>query len=148
VAIVLILLRHMLPIHVYDPVAGVCIQLLWFLGAYVLMLATIPLLYRISTRTRLAIATAGLYGLAAMIDAVWLHWSSTAPLGYLNMAVWLIPGLFGVAYRRGSIAPRTAFVTGVVMLGINVSLVWLGPYDVSLRGFRDSAWRTWLRRRC
>ena len=31
-------------------------------------------------------------------------------LGYLNMAVWLIPGMFGIAYRRrcSPAVPRSA----------------------------------------
>ena len=48
-AVALTVLRHVLPEHVYEPVAGVSIQLLWFLGAYVLVLAAMPLLCRITT---------------------------------------------------------------------------------------------------
>ena len=44
----LAILRYFLPEHVYDPVAGISIQLLWFLGAYVLVLAAVPLLARIT----------------------------------------------------------------------------------------------------
>lgn len=40
----LAILRYFLPEHVYEPVAGISIQLLWFLGAYVLVLAAVPLL--------------------------------------------------------------------------------------------------------
>src|SRR3984893_1382306 len=42
-------LSAVLPQHVYEPVAGISIQLLWFLGAYVLVLAAVPLLARITT---------------------------------------------------------------------------------------------------
>ncbi|MCB0117369.1 MAG: acyltransferase, partial [Caldilineaceae bacterium] len=45
-AIALVALRQVLPLHVYEPVAGVSTQLLWFLGAYVLVLAAVPLLAR------------------------------------------------------------------------------------------------------
>ena len=46
-------LRLVLPEHVYEPVAGISIQLLWFLGAR-LVLATVPLLARITTAGRLS----------------------------------------------------------------------------------------------
>ena len=45
--VALAVLSAVLPEHVYEPVAGISIQLLWFLGAYVLVLATVPLLARI-----------------------------------------------------------------------------------------------------
>jgi acyltransferase-like protein len=38
-AAALIVLHRVLPVHVYEPIAGISIQLLWFLGAYVLVLA-------------------------------------------------------------------------------------------------------------
>jgi hypothetical protein len=38
-AVALTTLRLVLPEHVYEPIAGISIQLLWFLGAYVLVLA-------------------------------------------------------------------------------------------------------------
>jgi fucose 4-O-acetylase-like acetyltransferase len=47
--VALIVLRQVLPIHVYEPVAGISTQLLWFLGAYVLVLAAVPALTRITT---------------------------------------------------------------------------------------------------
>jgi hypothetical protein len=133
-SVALTLLSLVLPRHVYDPIAGVSIQLLWFLGAYVLVLAAVPLLYRINTARRLAIGVAAVYAGVAAVDFVRLHTSGTAVLGYLNMAAWLIPGMFGVAYRRGLLTRRTAVVTGLLMLAVNLVLVWLGPYDLSLVG--------------
>ena len=107
-AVALAVLYPLLPQHVYEPVAGISIQLLWFLGVYVLVLAAMPALYRITTPARLAAGVIGTYAMVAVIDAVRLHWSAAAPIGYLNLAAWLIPGMFGVAYRRQLItgAPR------------------------------------------
>ena len=42
-ATALLILKPLLPIHVYEPIAGISIQLLWFLGAYVMVLAAVPL---------------------------------------------------------------------------------------------------------
>ncbi|SRX94052.1 acyltransferase 3 [Xylanimonas cellulosilytica DSM] [Mycobacterium shimoidei] len=135
-AVALIALRQILPSHVYDPVAGVSVQLLWFLGAYVLVLATMPLLYRITTTRRLVFSVAGLYAFVAIIDIVRLHTPGAGLLGYLNMAAWVIPGMFGVAYRRSLVSTRAALTIGLLMLGVNLALVWIGPYDVSLVGIQ------------
>ncbi len=136
-AVVLVALRAVLPRHVFDPVAGVSIQLLWFLGAYILVLAATPLLYRITSTGRLAVGVAGVYAGVALVDLIRLHTSTGSPLGYLNMAAWAIPGMFGVAYRRNLLSPRAALRIGLAMLGVNVLLCWAGPYEVSLVGIGD-----------
>ena len=132
--IALAVLSMVLPQHVYEPVAGISIQLLWFLGAYVLVLATVPLLARITTTRRLAAAVAGTYAFIAVVDAIRINVDGLAALGYLNMVVWLIPGMFGVAYRRRLLAGHVALSLGVVMLTVNVALLVLGPYELSLVG--------------
>ena len=130
----LAILRYFLPEHVYDPVAGISWQLLWFLGAYVLVLAAIPLLARITTTSRLAGAVAGTYMVIAVVDAVRINVDGLSRLGYLNLVVWLIPGMFGVAYRRSLLTGRAALLIGVAMVAVNVALMWLGPYELSLVG--------------
>ncbi len=133
-ALTLAVLRQLLPIHVYEPIAGISIQLLWFLGAYVLMLAAIPLLSRISSIGAFAVGVAGVYVFVMVVDVIRLHVPGTALLGYLNMTVWLIPGLFGVAYRRRLLDRRTALRVGLAMLGVNLTLLAFGPYELSLVG--------------
>ncbi len=132
--VTLAVLHRVLPVHTYEPVAGISIQLLWFLGAYVLMLAAMPMLSRISTVGALAASVGGLYLLILLVDVVRLHVPAMAWLGYLNMAVWLVPGMFGVAYRRRLLTSRTALALGAVMLGINLALLVFGPYELSLVG--------------
>ena len=124
----------MLPVHVYEPIAWISIQLLWFLGAYVLVLAAVPLLARLTTTAQLAGAVAGTYGFIALIDAIRINLVGYGALGYLNTVVWLIPGMFGVAYRRGLLPARTALRVGVGMLGVNLALLYFGPYELSLVG--------------
>ncbi|MCV7383705.1 acyltransferase [Mycolicibacter longobardus] len=136
-AVALTLLRPWLPRHVYEPVAGISIQLLWFLGAYVLVLAAIPMLYRINTTGRLFAGVAGVYGGIAVIDALRLNHPALAPAGYLNLAVWLIPAMFGVAYRRELLPRRAALATVAVLLAIDVALVRFGPYQLSMVGTGD-----------
>jgi hypothetical protein len=132
--VTLVALRQVLPEHVYEPVAGISIQLLWFLGAYVLVLATVPLLARITTAGRLVAAVAGSYAFIAVVDIIRINADGLAALGYLNMVAWLIPGMFGVAYRRRLLAGRAALVLGFLMLAVNLALLVFGPYELSLVG--------------
>jgi hypothetical protein len=133
-AVALAVLYSFLPQHVYEPIAGISIQLLWFIGVYVLVLAAMPVLSRITTPARLAAGVVGVYAGIAVIDAVRLHWSAAAPLGYLNLAAWLIPGMFGVAYRRRLITGRAALGTAVVAFLLDAALLVWGPYELSLVG--------------
>jgi hypothetical protein len=130
----LVVLRRLLPEHVYEPVAGISIQLLWFLGAYVLVLATVPLLSRITTTGRVIVAVTAIYAFIALIDAIRINVDGLSALGYLNLVVWVIPGMLGVAYRRNLLAGRSALRLGMAMLAVNVALVWFGPYELSLVG--------------
>ncbi|MHA3019929.1 acyltransferase family protein [Mycobacterium sp. BMJ-28] len=133
-AVALMVLHRVAPVHVYQPVAGISTQLLWFLGAYVLVLGAVPLLARITTTARLAGAVALGYGLVAVIDAVRINDPALGWLGYANLSVWLLPGMFGVAYRRGLLHPSAAAALGMAMLAVNVALLRFGPYELSLVG--------------
>jgi acyltransferase-like protein len=135
-AAALAVLRFVLPKHVYEPVAGTSIQLLWFLGAYALVLAAIPALYRITGTLRLAVGVAVVYGFIVVIDILRLNFGGLSALGYLNIVVWLIPGMFGVAYRRGLLRRRAAITVAAVAFVVNGLLVWLGPYELSLVGYQ------------
>jgi hypothetical protein len=130
----LAILRYVLPEHVYEPVAGISIQLLWFLGAYVLVLAAVPLLARITTTGRLFAAVAGTYAFIAAVDAIRINIDAPACVGYLNLVAWLIPGMLGVAYRRRLLAGRTALALGGAMFAVNLLLMLVGPYELSLVG--------------
>lgn len=136
-AVALTALYPLLPRHVYDPVAGVSIQLLWFLGAYVLVLAAMPALSRITSTGRLAVGVAAVYGLIAAVDAIRVNWPAASALGYVNLAVWLIPAMFGVAYRRGLLTRRAAVFTAVALFAVDVALVHWGPYELSMVGTGD-----------
>ncbi|MEW5808376.1 MAG: acyltransferase [Actinomycetota bacterium] len=135
--VTLVVARTVLPVHVYEPVAGISIQLLWFLGAYVLVLATVPLLAHITTTRRFVSVVAVLYAVVAGVDVLRLTYEGWSGLGYLNFAMWLIPGAFGVAYRRGLLSGGAALGTAASAFVVNVALVALGPYEVSLVGLES-----------
>ncbi len=136
-AVALTVLYFVLPQHIYEPVAGVSTQLLWFLGAYVLVLGAMPVLARITTRSRLAAGVTVVYGAIASVDAIRLHWPAASALGYLNLCVWLIPAMFGVAYRRRLLAGRAALIVAAAVLAVDVALVTWGPYEISMVGTGD-----------
>src|SRR6476661_6454745 len=69
-----------------------------------------------------------------VVDAIRITGDAPAAFGYLNLVAWLIPGMLGVAYRRHLLAGRAALVLGAVMLAVNLDLMWLGPYELSLVG--------------
>lgn len=117
-------------------------------GAYVLVLAAMPVLYRITTTGRLAAGVAAVYGAIALIDVIRLHWPALMPLGYLNLAVWLIPAMFGVAYRRGLLGGRAALAVAAAFFAADVALVRWGPYQLSMVGTGDHHLSTPARRRC
>lgn len=133
-AVALTVLHRIAPVHVYEPIAGISTQLLWFLGAYVLVLEAVPLLSRITTTGRLAGAVLAGYAMIAVVDAVRINDSGMSWLGYANLAVWLLPGMFGVAHRRGLLRPPAATVLGIAMLAVNTALLRFGPYELSLVG--------------
>jgi len=98
------------------------------------VLATVPLLARITTAGRLVAAVTGAYAFIAVVDAIRINVDGVSALGYLNMVVWAIPGMFGVAYRRRLLTGHTALALGVTMLAVNVALLVFGPYELSLVG--------------
>ncbi|MCF6387096.1 acyltransferase [Mycobacterium sp. MBM] len=132
--VALLVAHRVLPVHVYEPLAGISIQLLWFLGAYVLVLAAVPLLTQITTTGRLVVSVATLYAAVAVVDVIRVHDPAWNWLGYANLAVWLVPGMFGVAYRHRLLTGAHAAILGTAMLAVNLALVRFGPYEPSLVG--------------
>jgi hypothetical protein len=102
-----------------------------------MVLAAMPLLARITTGARLLGAVAAVYAVVAVVDAIRISDATLGTVGYVNMLAWLIPGMFGVAYRRRLLIPRTALRIGVAMFAVNLSLLWLGPYELSLVGIES-----------
>ncbi|GAA1483026.1 acyltransferase [Gordonia sinesedis] len=119
-----------------DTVSGVVaalgVQLLWFLGAYLLVLAAVPLMQRLDSGRRVAGAVAGCWAVTAAVDAIRLT-AGLPGLGYLTFAtVWAIPAILGVAYAKRLITVRTAALLATAALAVDMLLVAAGPYDISL----------------
>jgi hypothetical protein len=109
-----------------------CVALLWFLGVYLVVLAFVPALSRMSSARVLAIVVASLLGSAAAVDGIRLA-VGTPVWGSANLLiVWLIPVVVGVAYARRLIRPAAALAVAVCALVAQVAVAIVGPYDVSL----------------
>ncbi|NMO04877.1 acyltransferase [Gordonia sp. TBRC 11910] len=117
---------------VLDVVARLGVQLLWFLGAYLMILAVVPLMQRIDDASTLVAAVLGCYAVTAVMDLLRLT-TGAQEWGYVNyVAVWTIPALLGVGYAKRLIRPFIALVVALGTLAMNVVLVTAGPYEVSL----------------
>ncbi|SEH79357.1 Acyltransferase family protein [Mycolicibacterium rutilum] len=108
------------------------VALLWFLGVYLVVLAFVPLLTRLTTGRTAAAVVAGLLVGAGLIDAIRIA-AGSAMAGVPNfVVVWLIPVVIGVAYARRLIAHRTALAVAAGALAAQIALAMAGPYEVSL----------------
>lgn len=109
-----------------------CVALLWFLGVYLVVLAFVPALIRLSTGRGVAVVIAALLGTAAAVDGVRTA-VGTPTAGAANfLFVWLIPVVMGVAYARRLIVPRAAVAVAVAAFAMQVALVLTGRYEVAL----------------
>ncbi|HEX2213933.1 MAG TPA: acyltransferase [Mycobacterium sp.] len=108
------------------------VALLWFLGVYLVVLAFVPMLTRLSTAGATLTLVAGLLTTAAAVDAVRIS-SGTAVAGVVNfVVVWLIPVVVGVAYARRLVTARAAIVAALIAFTAQVLLAVSGPYEVAL----------------
>lgn len=108
------------------------VALLWFLGVYLVTLAFVPALARMSSGRAVAILLTGLLAAAAVTDGIRFA-VGTPEAGVANFViVWLIPVAIGVAYARQLISRRAALCSAISALIAQVVLVVVGPYEVSL----------------
>lgn len=122
------------PPEISDPVLALSTQLLWFIGAYLGVLACLPLLARIRDARQLWVTVGGLYALTGMMDVLRIS-GFGAIVGLSNFLwVWLIPAALGVGYWRGLIRRDSAVTGALAMIAVDVGLVRWGPYELSLVG--------------
>lgn len=109
-----------------------CVALLWFLGVYLVVLAFVPALTRLSTGRAFAVLVVSLLTAAAVVDGIRIA-VGTPMSGVVNfLIVWLIPVAIGVAYARRLIGPRAALAVSLSAFAAQIMLAMVGPYEVSL----------------
>jgi hypothetical protein len=118
-----------------ESAAGVgreSVALLWFLGVYLVVLAFVPALTRLSTGRAVAVVVASLLATSAAFDGLRIA-LGTPTAGAANfLIVWLIPVVIGVAYARRLIGPRAALATAATAFGAQVVVAVTGKYEVAL----------------
>lgn len=115
------------------PLLTLSTQLLWFLGAYLWVMAATPMLLVLADR-HATVTIAGLVTIVAAIDFERLHRGGSAAWGLLNFfAVWLLAGVLGVLLGRGIPGTRAWWMV-LGSLAVNITLVTRAGYPVSLVG--------------
>lgn len=116
-----------------DPLARLSTQLLWFLGVYVLVVAATPL--QVNAAQNLVPWIGGLIAAAVLVDLARFHVSDA--IGLLNfVVVWQLAAVVGLVVRDlvGTPRQRSLWLWAGGAVGINILLVWLGPYPLTMVG--------------
>jgi fucose 4-O-acetylase-like acetyltransferase len=112
---------------------GVLFQPLWFLGAYLWVVALTPVTLRLHQRFG-AWVLAGLGVLVALGDLGRFGLGLPA-LGYLNvLLVWVLMHQFGYFYSEGVLGARSARWMALGGLAATAALVRFGPYSATMVG--------------
>ncbi len=122
------------PTKVSAPLLLLTTQLLWFLGAYLIVTALGPLLQR-SYGAR-PLATFAVLGLGAIsVDICRFVVDLPAALGIINFVlVWSLAALFGISYVERPPTPKVALGAAALAVAINVVLVDFANYPLSMVG--------------
>jgi hypothetical protein len=125
------------PPDVAAPLMELTTQLLWFLGAYLLVTALTPW-FRATTPVRGGLVALGIVALSAAIDVGVLLLGLPSFLALTSfVVVWAVPAYIGSLRAHGVLerVPRGALV-GVVVAGlaVNVALIAFGPWPMSMVG--------------
>ncbi|TRW76532.1 acyltransferase [Mycolicibacterium sp. 018/SC-01/001] len=108
------------------------VALLWFLGVYLVTLAFVPALVRMTTSRVVTVVLGGLLAATALGDAARFAIGSPEA-GVTNfVVVWLIPVVIGVGYARRLLRTRWAAAVGLGAFATQLAVAVVGPYDVSL----------------
>ena len=130
------------PARTAEPLMVLVTQLLWFLGAYLLVTALTPL-FRRTTPGRAVLVTAGLLALVAVVDVARFALGLPDAIGLLNFVlVWAIPAYLGSLRAHGTAARFPAWALLLAVLGafaVNAALIYYGPWPVSMVGMPGEA---------
>ena len=109
-------------------------QLLWFLGVYIVITAITPLSVRLYERFRIQSVLVWL-ALIAFCDFAHLADTTFAPVSLLNFIfVWAMVSQFGYSFEKNKVPKKIAAAILLTALSIEIALVALFPYPISLVG--------------
>jgi len=136
-AVIATIVTLLAPARTAEPLMLLTTQLLWFLGAYLIVTALAPL-FRATSRRGGALGVLVLLALVAAVDLARFALGLPEAVALLNFAlVWAVPAYAGSLRAHGTLAtyPWQAMV-GAVCAGFaaNAVLIRYGPYPVSMVG--------------
>jgi fucose 4-O-acetylase-like acetyltransferase len=118
---------------VVRPVTKLVVQLLWFLGVYVLVVALAPAMLSLHRRFGASVL-AVLVALAVVLDVASLGYGVRAA-GFVNvLPVWLFAHQLGFFYADGRLGRRASLGLAAGGLAGLVALTAWGPYPTSMVG--------------
>jgi len=125
------------PARVAEPLMTLVTQLLWFLGAYLLVTALTPLFHAASP-VRGAGTAVVLVAACGFVDLARFAWGWPEAIGLLNFVlVWTVPAYLGSLRALGLARrwPRWSLgPAAVALLLLNAVLIRQGPWPVSMVG--------------
>lgn len=136
-SVVATLVTLLAPAEVAAPLMVLTTQLLWFLGAYLLVTALTPL-FRPATPARAAVVVVMLVAACGLVDLARFTWGWPEAIGLVNFVlVWTVPAYLGSLRAHGTLA-RVPWpvLLGVLIAGlaVNATLIKYGPWPVSMVG--------------
>lgn len=136
-AVIATVVTLLAPAETAEPLMMLTTQLLWFLGAYLLVTALAPLF----RRTSLVGGVLGLLlllGLVALVDLARFALGLPEAVALLNFVLaWAVPAYLGALRSHGTLGayPWPAMVAAVALgFAANAVLIRYGPYPVSMVG--------------
>lgn len=128
------IVAHVAANRVAAPLLLLTTQLLWFLGAYLIVTALGPILWRAHQRAPL-VTLLSLAGSAVLVDVARFAWNGPSALGLINfVVVWSFAAQLGVWYVERPLAPRRAVFVALSALAVNGLVVSLCSYPISMVG--------------
>ncbi len=136
-AVIATVVTLLAPAKTAEPLMMLTTQLLWFLGAYLLVTALAPLFRRTSRRGGV-LGLLLLLGLVAVVDLARFALGLPEAIGLLNFVLaWAVPAYLGALRARGTLGsyPWPSLVAAVALaFTANALLIRYGPYPVSMVG--------------
>ena len=131
---VALIVAHFGPIDVTAPLLLLTTQLLWFLGAYLIVTALGPVFWTLHQR-RPFITIASLAAIAVLVDIARFGLGGPTALGLINfVVVWCFAAQLGVWYVERRPQPRSAALVAFAGLLVNALVVKLAHYPLSMVG--------------
>lgn len=128
------IVAHFADTKVSAPLLLLTTQLLWFLGAYLIVTALSPSLWTAHQRHPRGTLSA-LVMIAVLVDVGRFGLGGPSALGLINfVVVWAFAAQLGVWYVERPIAPRLALLLALGALTVNAAVVRLAHYPLSMVG--------------